>query len=283
MRQKNINRQKLVTGIIAGAVFVMLAAGVYSVANNMNTIPDNNNIVDLNETRAQDDGGKSEYVADNNGMSDGSEPGGSVPGGSVSGGSVSNGSVSGGNAGENDYYDKEEIESIYDEIANAETEAQTKGDTVNVDAPGVKDPLSGYTFSEESSLLWPVSGDVILQYSMDSTVLFKTLGVYKCNPAILISAQTGTPVSVAADGIVSEVKMSEETGTTVAVSVGDGYVTTYGQLDGVVVKAGDKVVAGQLLGTVAKPTAYYVEEGSNLYFSVEKDGEPVNPSDYLDK
>lgn len=278
MRQKNINRQKLVTGIIAGAVFVMLAVGVYSVANNMNKIPDNNNIVDLNETKSQDDGSKAEYVADNNSVSDGN-----VSDGSVSEGSVSEGSVSGGNAGENDYYDKEEIESIYDEIASAETEAQTNGDTVNVDAPGVKDPLSGYTFSEESSLLWPVSGDVILQYSMDSTVLFKTLGVYKCNPAILISAQTGTAVSVAADGIVSEVKMSEETGTTVVVAVGDGYVTTYGQLDGVVVKAGDKVVAGQLLGTVAKPTAYYVEEGSNLYFSVEKDGEPVNPSDYLDE
>lgn len=49
-----------------------------------------------------------------------------------------------------------------------------------------------------------------------------------------------------------------------------------------VVKKGDTVVAGQLLGTVSDPTAYYVEEGPNLYFMLTKDGEPVDPAAYFE-
>ena len=43
------------------------------------------------------------------------------------------------------------------------------------------------------------------------------------------------------------------------------------------VKKGDEIKEGQLLGNVAAPTKYFSEEGSNLYFAVEKDGNPVDP------
>lgn len=39
--------------------------------------------------------------------------------------------------------------------------------------------------------------------------------------------------------------------------------------------------AGVFLGTVAAPTKYYTAEGTNVYFKMTKDGEPVNPLDYL--
>ena len=91
--------------------------------------------------------------------------------------------------------------------------------------------------------MWPVTGDIVLKYSMDTTIYFKTLGMYKCNPAVSIAAEAGTNVGVAADGVVESVTYSEETGNTVAVAIGDGYVTTYGLIDNVVVKKGDTVVA----------------------------------------
>lgn len=130
--------------------------------------------------------------------------------------------------------------------------------------------------------MWPVTGDIVLKYSMDTTIYFKTLGMYKCNPAVNIAAEAGTNVGVAADGVVESVTYSEETGNTVAVAIGNGYVTTYGLIDNVVVKKGDTVVAGQLLGTVSDPTAYYVEEGPNLYFMLTKDGEPADPAAYFE-
>ena len=142
-----------------------------------------------------------------------------------------------------------------------------------------KNPLDAYSFSESDSLLRPVNGDVVLKYSMDSTIYFESLNVYKCNPAISIAANVGDSVAVAADGIVQSVVDSEETKTTVTVGLGDGYEATYGLLDGVNVKSGDSVYKGQYLGTVAEPSAYYVKEGANLYFKLTKDGIPVNPMD----
>ena len=46
-------------------------------------------------------------------------------------------------------------------------------------------------------------------------------------------------------------------------------------------RKGDKVVAGQLIGTVASPSAYYIEEGPGVYFKLTQYGEPVNPDAYF--
>ena len=35
--------------------------------------------------------------------------------------------------------------------------------------------------------------------------------------------------------------------------------------------------SGHVLGYVAEPTKYYSVEGSNLYFALQKDGQPVDP------
>ena len=48
------------------------------------------------------------------------------------------------------------------------------------------------------------------------------------------------------------------------------------------VKEGDVVETGQLLGYISEPTKYYCKEGSNLFFEMKKDGEPVDPFLYLE-
>ncbi len=279
-RRKNINKEKIVSVVVAGAILVTLGVGVYAVTGMGDDKPNNNNIVDLNETEAPNVAFKAEDVTK-----------------SALGGS--DGSVSGAKESV-EYYKQEEIAGIYEQMGTeSETEPKTESETgvaakstegatksgegAVVNAKAIVDPASAYKFSEDSSLLWPVKGDIIMPYSMESTILFKTLGVYRCNPAILIKAETGTNVGVAANGVVTKVVESEETGVTVSVAVGSDYVVTYGQLADVVVKAGDKVTKGQLLGTVAKPTAYYVEEGSHVYFAVTKSGVPVDPTEFLAK
>jgi murein DD-endopeptidase MepM/ murein hydrolase activator NlpD len=97
----------------------------------------------------------------------------------------------------------------------------------------------------------------------------------------LIGSTVGAEVEAAASGIVQSIYESEETGTTMVIAVGDGYMTTYGLLDNLTVQEGEAVIAGQALGTVGAPTAYYVEEGANVYFAVTKDGEPVDPTEFL--
>lgn len=136
------------------------------------------------------------------------------------------------------------------------------------------------SFTENSVISWPVEGTILLDYSMDETTYFSTLNVYKCNPAILLKAEVGDAVNAAYAGTVTEVFTSEETGDTVVVDMGNGYEATYGQLKEITVKKGDSVQKGTQLGTVCEPTKYYKNEGTNLYFGMTKDNQPVDPAMY---
>ncbi len=136
-------------------------------------------------------------------------------------------------------------------------------------------------FTEDSQLLWPVDGNILMNYSMDKTVYFSTLDQYKYNPALVISGAEGDQVISAAPGIIKSIDVSAETGTTVNVDIGNGYELFYGQLKEVPVKVGDYVEAKSVLGYISQPTKYYSVEGSNVYFEMRKDGQPVNPMEYL--
>ena len=133
------------------------------------------------------------------------------------------------------------------------------------------------TFSEEDNLVWPIVGDVLINYSMDKTIYFPTLDQYRYHPAIVIAATQGESIGAAANGRVSSVSYDRATGNTVVMELGNGYELTYGQLDNITVSEGSYVNVGDAIGTVAVPTKYYSLEGSNVYFKLTKDGEPVNP------
>lgn len=136
-------------------------------------------------------------------------------------------------------------------------------------------------FNEEDGLVWPIVGDVLINYSMDQTIYFPTLDQYKYNPAIVIAATQGENISAAADGRVTSVSYDPGTGNTVVMELGNGYELTYGQLENITVSEGSFVHVGDGIGTVAAPTKYYSLEGTNVYFKLTKDGEPVNPMSKL--
>lgn len=137
-------------------------------------------------------------------------------------------------------------------------------------------------FTDNDTLTWPVAGNVILDYSMDSSIYFPTLKQYKYNPALVIGAEVGSQVLSAAKGIVETVEIDDETGTTITMDIGNDYELIYGQLKEVAVSEGDVVETGSLIGYISEPTKYYCEEGSNLFFEMKKNGEPVDPFLYLE-
>ncbi len=132
-------------------------------------------------------------------------------------------------------------------------------------------------FSEDEGLVVPVPGEILMHYNMDSTVYFRTLDQYKYNPAVIFQAAEGCEVVACADGQVTKIYQNEEIGVAVVIDLGNGYEATYGQLATYRLGLGDYVTAGQVIGTVARPTKYYVTEGSNLYFSMKKNGASINP------
>ena len=165
---------------------------------------------------------------------------------------------------------KEEKDQEKQEESGSEQLSETKADV-----KGQKE--TELHFSPDKGLIWPLQGDVILNYSMDQTVYFATLDQYKYNPALIIAGEVNAPVNAAAAGIIKKIETNEETGLTVTTDLGDGYEAIYGQLKEVVYKEGATVEAGSAIGYVAEPTKYYSVEGSNLYFELRKDGKPINP------
>ena len=136
-------------------------------------------------------------------------------------------------------------------------------------------------FTDTSSLTWPVRGNVILDYSMDQTTYFPTLDQYKLSPAIAVGAVEGAPVVAAVNGKVYSIEQNAQTGTTLTMELGNGYQAVYGQLTDLTVSEGDTIKKGTTIGYIAQPTKYYSTEGTNLYFAMKKDGEPIDPIEYL--
>lgn len=137
-------------------------------------------------------------------------------------------------------------------------------------------------FTDTDKLSWPVTGNIVLGYSMDTTTYFPTLDQYKVNPANVIQSEVSTPVSAPADARVVSVGTNEEIGNYVDLDLGNGYTAVCGQLKEIPVVENEYVRQGDLLGYVAEPTKYYAVEGTNVFFEFLKDGVPVDALDFLE-
>ena len=99
---------------------------------------------------------------------------------------------------------------------------------------------------------------------------------------MVIAGEVGESINASAAGIVTNIEETAQTGTTVTLDMGNGYSAVYGQLADVGLSIGDYVNDGETLGALNEPTKYYSVEGPNLYFQVLKDGEPVDPMNFME-
>ena len=179
--------------------------------------------------------------------------------------------------------DKQDGTETADDAAYDTTDGQDSADSGSAGGAETSGAdTSGVWFSEDSVLTWPASGAVIMGYSMDQTVFFQTLEQYKYNPAMIIGGEVGETITASAAGIVTNIEETAQTGTTVSLDMGNGYTAVYGQLTDVPLSTGDYVNAGEMIGNLSEPTKYYSVEGPNLYFEILKDGEPVDPMNFME-
>ena len=132
------------------------------------------------------------------------------------------------------------------------------------------------------TMAWPVLGDIVMNYSVNRLIFDRTLEQYRTNSNICIGAQFGAAVNAAADGMVKDISTTREGGRTVVVDHGNGWRTTYSQLqDNVLVNTGDVVSKGQQLGNVGTPSMFSSQLGTHLAFAVYKDNDTVDPNTLL--
>ena len=179
-------------------------------------------------------------------------------------------------ATENDQVASKEDDTMQIEDSESESEPEIENE-----APVGNVKPEKLHFSPENGLVWPIEGNVLLDYSMDQTIFFPTLQQYQYNPAMVLSGKVNDKVYFVAKGKVIDIKTNEVTGCTVTQDLGDGYTAVYGQLKELNFEVGDMVESGQVVGYVSEPTKYYSVEGSNVYFQLLKDGKQIDPEEIL--
>ena len=179
---------------------------------------------------------------------------------------------------------KQRMQALRDEcyaaMCRRAEEESDEEDTENDDTDS-EDKTKKYSYDGKTKLSWPVMGNVILPYSMDTTVYYTTLDHYACNDGLLIGAKVGDEVVAAADGRVVNISDSDRYGTTVTILIGDYYEMEYAQVTDLKCEIGDEVEEGQIIAAVAEPTRAFGLEGPHLFLKMTCKGEAVNPTDYL--
>lgn len=165
---------------------------------------------------------------------------------------------------------------------NRTEETKEETQTANQEASQETAKIQNRSYNGKDKLIWPVSGNVLIPYSMDTTVYFETLDQYQCNPGLYLKAEKGTEVKAVYGGTVTKVTKDDRLGQMITVDMGNGYEMTYGQLENISCKKGEVIQTGSVIGKVAEPTNYFMLEGSHLYVKMTKDKKPVNPTDYFE-
>jgi len=123
--------------------------------------------------------------------------------------------------------------------------------------------------------LWPVSGRLLSSFGARSDPF---TGGSAFHAGVDISAMTGTPVRVAADGIVRVAEWSGAYGKLVIVDHGGGVETYYAHLSAFDVIPGQEVRRSQV---IARTGATGRVSAPHLHYEVRQGGAPVNPYKYL--
>ena len=128
----------------------------------------------------------------------------------------------------------------------------------------------------------PVEGEIVFGYAVDKLLYSVTLDQWTTHAAVDIRADAGTPVKCVFAGTVERVHKDDALGYTVTVSHANGRTTLYANLgEDVRVKVGDRVNAGDVLGTVGTSAISECALPPHLHFAITVDGAVKDPAKYV--
>ena len=129
----------------------------------------------------------------------------------------------------------------------------------------------------------PIKGEIIREFAPDSLVYSNTLEEWITHSGIDIKADKTSAVTSAADGEVESIKNDPRYGLTVIVNHDGGYQTVYANLlTAEFVVEGEKIEAGQTIGTVGNTATFEISDDYHLHFELLKNGEYLNPTSHME-
>ena len=156
------------------------------------------------------------------------------------------------------------------EAKKSETKSSSNTNTTKTQNKVTVKPLS---FSK------PLNGQIQKPYSIDKVIYSKTLELWKTHDGIDISSQIGENVKSIEKGTVEKVYDDSFYGTTVVIDHGQGYKSSYSNLNSKVsVKEKQTVTKGQVIGKVLNTSIGEIKDEAHLHFTLFKDNNNVDPT-----
>ena len=124
--------------------------------------------------------------------------------------------------------------------------------------------------------------EIVKDYSATSLMFNKTLKKWEAHKWVDLKANEGDSVYSVLDGTIESIESDYLSGTVITIVHSDGIKTIYGSLSqDVTVAVGDKVTRGQKIATASNTAQAEKNEGVHLHFEVVKDGNKVDPNEFL--
>ena len=109
--------------------------------------------------------------------------------------------------------------------------------------------------------------------------LHPILGIWRMHNGVDLSCAQGTEIYASRSGVVSIADYEDEgAGHYIQINHGDGYRSVYMHMTHYVVKLGDSVKAGQLIGYVGSTG---LSDGPHLHFGISYNGTYLNPMEFI--
>ena len=106
------------------------------------------------------------------------------------------------------------------------------------------------------------------------------LGIYRMHNGIDMGAPKSTPIYASRGGQITIAEENDSAGLYVQINHGDGFKSIYMHMEYYIVKVGDYVAQGQVIGYVGTSG---LSNGYHLHFGISLNGEYVNPLEYIDQ
>ena len=109
--------------------------------------------------------------------------------------------------------------------------------------------------------------------------LHPILGVYRMHNGVDLACAEGTPIYASRGGLVEVAGYQEDgAGNYIQLNHGDGFRSIYMHMTNYIVKQGDYVAPGQIIGYVGNTG---LSKGAHLHFGISYNGTYVNPMEYI--
>lgn len=171
--------------------------------------------------------------------------------------------------------DTSQVDTILSDIQKDQEEAAAEEKT-----PDITSDLE--TLFYERAVYMPINSEIINEFSNGELVKAPS-GVWRTHDGIDISAEIGTEVKSMTSGTVMNVYTDPLWGNCVEIDHGDAITGYYFGLDPVIsVTAGDKVSAGEVIGTVGNTADIESDMEPHLHFALKYGNGWIDPVSYIE-